>query len=70
MIEETRDAVANAGIEALLATRTFVDVDRYERLDRSGERGGEPPEDFTGDFVFSGVRDQRRIYGRPGALAA
>ncbi|HLY37839.1 MAG TPA: hydroxymethylglutaryl-CoA synthase family protein [Candidatus Binatia bacterium] len=64
------DVVANAGIAALLAARTFVDVDTYERLVRAGERGGEPPADFTGEFVFSGVRDQRRIYGRPGALAA
>ena len=45
-------------------------MDTYEGLVRAGERGGESPADFTGEFVFSGVREQRRIYGRPGALAA
>jgi hydroxymethylglutaryl-CoA synthase len=62
--------VADAGVGALLAGRTFVDVEGYERLLRGGEAGGEPPADFAGDFVFTGIRDQRRRYGRPGALAA
>ncbi|HJQ84675.1 MAG TPA: hydroxymethylglutaryl-CoA synthase [Candidatus Binatia bacterium] len=64
------EAVADAGVAAMLAARGFVDVDTYERLVRAGERGGTPPADFTGEFVFAGVREQRRIYGRPGALAA
>jgi hydroxymethylglutaryl-CoA synthase len=63
-------AVADAGVARLLEARTFVDVETYERLVRGGESGGEPPADFTGEFVFAGVRNQRRVYGRPGALAA
>jgi hydroxymethylglutaryl-CoA synthase len=64
------EAVSDAGVAALLAGRTFVDVPTYERLVRGGESGGEPPADFTGEFVFAGVRNQRREYLRPGALAA
>jgi hydroxymethylglutaryl-CoA synthase len=64
------ETVADAGVAALLAGRTFVDVPAYERLVRGGEAGGEPPPDFTGEFVFTGVRNQRREYARPGALAA
>ena len=62
--------VADAGVTALLAGRTFIDVPAYERLIRGGEVGGEPPADFAGEFVFAGVRNQRREYTRPGALAA
>jgi hypothetical protein len=64
------EAVADAGVAALLAGRTFIDVPAYERLVRGGEAGGEPPADFAGEFVFTGVRNQRREYARPGALAA
>ena len=64
------EAVAEAGVERLLAERRFIDVDAYERLIRAGEAGGEPPADFAGEFVFAGVRDERREYRRPGALAA
>jgi hydroxymethylglutaryl-CoA synthase len=63
-------AVADAGVAALLAARTFVDVGAYERLIRAGDAGGEPPAGFAGEFVFTGVRNQRREYARPGALAA
>ena len=62
--------MADAGVARLLAGRTFVDVERYERLVHGGEMGGTPPTDFAGDFVFAGIRNQRREYARPGALAA
>ena len=62
--------VSDAGMAAALAARTFVGVDEYERLVRGGEAGGEPQAGFTGEFVFAGVRGDRRVYGRPGALAA
>jgi hydroxymethylglutaryl-CoA synthase len=52
------------GVRDTLARRTFVDVPTYERLLNQGERGGTPPDDFTGDFVFRGVRDDRRLYAR------
>src|SRR5204862_1630152 len=45
------------GVRDALARRTLVDVPTYERLLAEGERGGAPPSDFTGDFVFRGVRD-------------
>ncbi len=64
------EMVADAGVAALLAARTFIDVPAYEQLVRGGEVGGEPPADFVGEFFFAGVRNQRREYGRPGALAA
>ena len=64
------EAVADAGVAALLAGRTFIDVLAYEQLVRGGEVGGAPPADFAGEFVFAGVRNQRREYTRPGALAA
>src|SRR5256885_6582703 len=70
MVPNGVEAVADAGVAALLAGRTFVDVPAYERLVRGGEAGGEPPADFAGEFVFAGVRNQRREYARPGALAA
>ncbi len=62
--------VSDAGVGAALAARTFIDVDEYERLLRGGEAGGEPPAGFAGEFVFAGVRSDRRVYARPGALAA
>jgi hydroxymethylglutaryl-CoA synthase len=64
------ESVADAGVGAVLAARTFIDVPTYERLVLGGEAGGPPPSDFTGEFVFAGLRNQRREYGRPGALAA
>lgn len=63
-------AVADAGVAALLAARTTIDVERYEQLLRDAETGGEPPADFSGDFVFRGVEQDRRHDGRPRALAA
>ena len=69
-VPEGVEAVADAGVAALLAGRTFIDVPAYEQLVRGGEAGGEPPADFAGEFVFAGVKNQRRQYTRPGALAA
>ena len=42
----------------------------YERFVRAGDAGGEPPSGFTGDFVFHGVRGERREYGRLAAALA
>jgi len=61
---------SDSGVAAALATRTFVGVDEYERMLRAGESGGEPPAGFAGEFVFTGVRGDRRVYARPRALAA
>jgi hydroxymethylglutaryl-CoA synthase len=62
---------SSTGVRDVLARRTLIDVPTYERLLESGEQGGEPPADFSGDFVFHGVRDDRRVYGRAReALAA
>jgi hydroxymethylglutaryl-CoA synthase len=58
------ESVADSGLRQLLAGRTMIDVPEYERLMTSGELGGEPPAAFTGDFVFHGVRNDRRQYGR------
>jgi hydroxymethylglutaryl-CoA synthase len=63
-------AVADAGVRAALAARTFVDVAEYERMIRDGESGGRPPGDFNGEFAFAGVRDARRQYARRWAKAA
>jgi hydroxymethylglutaryl-CoA synthase len=52
------------GVREALARRTLVDVPTYERLLADGERGGTPPSDFTGDFVFRGIHDDRRVYER------
>jgi hydroxymethylglutaryl-CoA synthase len=57
-------AIGSTGIRDALARRTLVDVATYERLLQQGDRGGEPPADFTGDFVFRGIRDDRRVYAR------
>jgi hypothetical protein len=43
--------------------RRLIDVPTYERLLHDGEQGGTVPADFTGDFVFHGVRNDRRVYG-------
>jgi len=56
--------IGSTGIRDALARRTLVDVETYERLVRHGDKGGEPPADFTGDFLFRGVRDDRRLYAR------
>jgi hydroxymethylglutaryl-CoA synthase len=63
-------SVADCGVTAALARRTFVDVGEYERLMRGGEAGGEPPADFEGDFAFTGIRHDRREYAPRRALAA
>ena len=60
-----------AGVAELLRERTTIDVATYERLVCEGDGGGEPPPGFTGEFVFRGVRDERREYARLApALAA
>lgn len=56
-------ALGATGVRDSLAARTLVDVPTYEQLLHAGEQGGAPPPGFTGDFVFHGVRDDRRIYG-------
>jgi hydroxymethylglutaryl-CoA synthase len=59
------------GVRASLAGRRLIDVPTYEQLLHEGEQGGRAPADFTGEFVFHGIRDDRRIYGRAReALAA
>jgi hydroxymethylglutaryl-CoA synthase len=50
------------GVRESLARRTLIDVPTYEQLLREGEQGGTPPQGFTGDFVFRGIRDDRRRY--------
>jgi hydroxymethylglutaryl-CoA synthase len=54
----------STGVRDLLADRRTIDLPAYERMLHAGEQGGAPPADFAGDFVFSGVRDDRRVYGR------
>jgi hypothetical protein len=63
-------AVADGGIARLLASRTTIAFEEYERIVRAGDVGGEPPPSFAGDFVFHGVRSDRREYGRVAAEAA
>jgi len=59
------------GVRASLAGRQLIDVPTYEQLLHDSEQGGRAPADFTGEFVFHGIRDDRRIYGRAReALAA
>jgi hydroxymethylglutaryl-CoA synthase len=58
------EAVADAGLRELLGSRTMIDMEEYERLMTTSELGGEPPSAFTGEFVFQGVRNDRREYGR------
>src|SRR5262249_39197636 len=65
IVGEAVDTVADAGVGRMLAERTFVDVEAYERLVGAGEAGGDPPAHFTGEFVFAGLRDHRREYRRP-----
>src|SRR2546421_10857764 len=64
------EAVADAGVGALLAGRSFIDVPAYERLIRGGGAGGGPPPGFAGGFVFTGGQNQRRRDAPPGAPAA
>jgi hydroxymethylglutaryl-CoA synthase len=56
--------IETTGVRDAIARRTLVDVPTYERLLHEGERGGRRPADFTGEFVFTGVRDDRRLYER------
>jgi hydroxymethylglutaryl-CoA synthase len=58
--------VADAGIAALLAARTTIDVADYERATAAPEAGGEPPSGFGGTFVLRGVHAGRRQYARLG----
>jgi hydroxymethylglutaryl-CoA synthase len=62
--------VSDAGVAAQLRDRTLVDVSTYERLVRTGDVGGEPAAGFAGEFVFHGVRNDRREYGHVEPLAA
>jgi hydroxymethylglutaryl-CoA synthase len=58
------------GVRDAIARRTLIDVPTYERMLHDGERGGCPPPGFTGDFVFAGVRDDRRLYERASEVRA
>ena len=62
--------VSDTGIATQLRERTLVDVPTYERLARTGDAGGEPAAGFAGEFVFHGVRNDRREYGRVEPVAA
>jgi hydroxymethylglutaryl-CoA synthase len=64
MVPAGAAAIGPTGVRETLARRTLIDVPTYERLLQVGEQGGEPPDDFRGDFVFRGVRDDRRTYER------
>jgi hydroxymethylglutaryl-CoA synthase len=64
------ESVADAGLRDLLKSRTMIDVAQYERLTSGSEAGGEPPPAFGGEFVFQGVRNDRRHYGRMRASMA
>jgi hydroxymethylglutaryl-CoA synthase len=64
------EQVADAGVAEHLARRTSVGVEEYERLVRAADSGGDPPPAFTGEFVFRGVRNDRREYGRVAAALA
>lgn len=55
-------ALGATGVSDALARRALLDVPTYEALLRDGETGGAPPADFTGDFAFCGVREERRRY--------
>jgi hydroxymethylglutaryl-CoA synthase len=58
--------VAGAGIAALLAARTAIDVADWERAAAAPAAGGEPPPAFAGTFVLRGVDGGRRRYARIG----
>ena len=58
------ESAADTGLREMLASRTMIDMDEYERLMTTSELGGEPPQAFAGEFVFHGVRSDRREYGR------
>jgi hydroxymethylglutaryl-CoA synthase len=63
--------VADAGVADLFRRRVPIDVDTYERFMQAEDAGGEPPAGFAGEFVFLGVRHDRREYTRAAtALAA
>jgi hydroxymethylglutaryl-CoA synthase len=64
------EGVADAGVASALGQRRLVDVALYERFITAGDAGGEPPPGFTGEFVFHGVRGERREYGRLAAALA
>jgi hydroxymethylglutaryl-CoA synthase len=64
------DQVADAGLAALLARRTPIGVEEYERLTADADAGGDPPPAFGGEFVFRGVRSDRREYDRVAAPLA
>jgi hydroxymethylglutaryl-CoA synthase len=64
------EKVSDCGVASALARRRFVDVAEYERLQRAGGIGGEPPPGFDGEFLFYGERQDRREYGRARRLAA
>jgi hydroxymethylglutaryl-CoA synthase len=63
-------AVADAGVATALRQRRIVDVAQYERFVRAADAGGDTTPGFTGDFVFRGVRQDRREYQHAEALAA
>jgi hydroxymethylglutaryl-CoA synthase len=56
------ERVAKAGLDALLASRTRVDVAGYERIMELSRDAALVTEAPAGTFLFSGVRDDRRTY--------
>ena len=59
---QAAEQVAKAGIDALLASRTRVDVAGYERIMELSRDAALVTEAPGGTFLFSGVRDDRRTY--------
>src|SRR2546421_12960027 len=68
-VPEGVEAVADAGVAALLAGRTFIDVPAYERLVRGGEAGGGPPPGLARGGGFPPAQKHRRAEPPPRAPA-
>jgi hydroxymethylglutaryl-CoA synthase len=62
--------LGSTGVREALGRRTLIDVPTYERLLQEGERGGDPPAGFAGDFVFRGIDNDRRVYERAREMLA
>jgi hydroxymethylglutaryl-CoA synthase len=71
LVPSSAASLPATGVRDVLARRRLIDVPAYEQLLARGEQGGDAPAGFRGDFVFHGVRNDRRVYGRAGeAIAA
>ena len=67
--DDSAATAARIGLPELLDRRRALTVEEYEAFSRASAVGSPPPTDRTAFCRFAGIRDDKRLYERTGALA-